>query len=188
MIYKYTYDKLIKDMGDKVHWCTPYWTLSLRLGECYLNGIGTTKNIHRANEFFGQIKEDKNDMHSWDYATDFESETTRLLKYVDAAPYDVDAGEDDTLIKNEVDLSIGEDLIDLSSENLESYTSSDYLRAYFNTAKYMILKKGNALVCFRNILIVYRQLSCFESDPLFVDRYTKRVEDLLEEKNTNVDS
>jgi len=185
MVYKKSYDDLISQMGETAHWCSIYWTLSLRLGDCYFRGVGTKQNISEANKYFKQAKEDKNELQDWDSINDYEDETIRIIKLMRSSPYEVMNVE--TVNDTELEYLFENELIDLASENLDIYSRDDYLNAYFNTVKYMILRKGNTLVIYRNLLAIYPKLSCFETDQLFINRCQKRVTDLLEKENKNSD-
>jgi len=185
MVYKKSYDDLINSSGENAPWYDIYWTLSLRLGECYLKGIGTEKNISEANKLFCQVKKDTREIHDWDKVNDYEAETIRLIEVMRSSPYEVNAVE--TVKEPEVEYFIEGGLIDLAVENLESYGTDDYLNAYFNTVKHLILRKGNNLVIYRNLLTIYPNLSCFEPDPIFIDICQKKISDLLEKENKNSD-
>ena len=179
VLYKTTYDKILKSAGEYYSYLDSYGRLSLRLGECYLKGIGTHKNIEEANKYFEQAKIFKKESYSWANPECNDRETVRLMEHLNSTPYPIDAV---TEIKKESNYLIDVCLVDLDNENIVDYSSEDYLREYFTSVKHMLLNKDSLLIFYKNMLFIYPQLPCFESDSLFIDRCKKKIKEFQEKE------
>jgi len=157
------------------------------LYETIKKGIGVKKNVSEANRYFEQANESP-----WDRVTDFDAETTRLTALMCAAPYEEEPREAEAgLDKNMSACDDYElDVADLAKEDLSKYTTNDYLRVYHHTVRHMItasdaMKRGAIIVLYRNLLISYPHLPCFDSDPVFIDVCQTRIKKLEIEENAD---
>jgi hypothetical protein len=164
---------------------------SIRLGECYLNGIGVKRNVTEANRYLLQAKTDsKNTVFAKPDA--FEKESIRLIQLMHSAPFPEDSTKNDVLdtvelICDSIDVL---NLQELSKEELSDYQLEDYLRVYLQSVRRMLIsekamKKGGDVLFYGNMIISYPNLSCFEYDKMFLDKCERALKTCLNEKSSS---
>ena len=183
-LYHHIFDTEL-DLYEKMDfWSDAYGQVCLRLGECYLHGKGVAKDINKANYFFEEAKEHADGVH-W-----LNDENPSLLQLMYDAPYDETPDTPNDLIA--IEEKSEADFISQMKQNLPGYNlhlskypmifgkigvcyaygkgvERDYMAAYVNFAKCLLLDKGKAGKIYENLTIIYPHLKCFEHDQLFVD-------------------
>ena len=117
-LYHHVFDTEL-DLYKKTNfWSDAYGQICLRLGECYLHGLGVAKDIEEANYFFAEAKEHSDGVH-W-----LSDEKLSLLQLMYDAPYD---DIPDTPIDSKFTEEISEaDFISLMTQKLPTYNLSYY--------------------------------------------------------------
>jgi len=169
----------------------PYGLVSARLAECHLKGIGAAKDVALANRFFQQASSFLKSESFWLKPEKGDLEDKRLFELVQGSPYPVNgvevsegtSSEDIT----ELNLQPAAEIPDLSLIDTSSYSETDYFTVYLASARHLLLEGENRLALYRNLLIIYDNLTCFEDDPSIIEICRKRmlkIEDKLKESES----
>ena len=147
-------------------------------------------NIREANNYF-KIANGS----SWDRVNKLDTETLRLLKMMNKAPYPEDLYVGDADEDKQKDSSVLEEqnIVDLTKEDLTEYYKDDYLKVYFQSVTQMLIgqdamKNNGNIRFYKNLIIIYPHLTCFETDPLFIKRCQRKIDELLKKEGSNTDT
>ena len=185
-LYKRVYEEELGFFAINDFYSDTYGQVCLRLGECYLHGIGVAPDTEKANFYFKEAKVQHTDNEYID--TTSTAEVPDLVELMEGAPYDECAKNEAQAIYISDDEYISliaqkfnELKLDCDAENnpkkIEDFNSQESLEAYKLISKALLINdKKLSVNPYMTLAILYPRLVCVEQDQGFIDYCNKTSE------------
>ena len=168
-LYEYVYDDEIK-LYEKIRgYSDAFGAVCLRLGECYLYGIGVNRDIAKANKYFSEAKDEVVQAFKVD------AKNSSLLQLMNDAPYPETTNENN----NEA----SDDEYVTQTDIVDKKITQTPLDAYCYLVKNLLIAPKSNGGIYKKLSAAYSNLSCFEQDQVFIDFCLEKAEKILTDGN-----